>query len=97
MAEKKTLDSYSKDRDAIIANEREINRMKNIVGDRTGFYPESLKLKAKKFIAENGSASDKKMLQRPNIKQTVRLGDSKVQRIGEYNENNSSDNFSNLF
>lgn len=59
---------------------------KDIAGDRTGFYPESMRTIAKKFIVEHGSDDDKKILQRANTKNVVRLGDSKVQRLGEYNE-----------
>jgi hypothetical protein len=77
--------------------EMTLNNAKDIAGDRTGFYPESLKLKAKKFIAENGSAEDKKMLQRSPQKNVVRLGDSKVQRIGAYNETDNTDTLANLF
>ena len=73
-----------------------LTRAKDIAGDRTGFYPESMKLKAKKFIVENGSKEDKKILQRSPQKNIIRLGDSKVQRIGEYNENNSDDSLSGI-
>lgn len=62
---------------------------RDIAGDRTGFYPESLKVIARKFIAAHGSDADKKVLQRANTKQVARLGDSKVQRLGEYNETNT--------
>jgi hypothetical protein len=75
-----------------------MNRMKNIAGDQSGFYPPSLRLKAKKFIAENGTPAEKKILQRTAPRNVARLGDSKVQRIGEYNENNNSlDSLGNLF
>lgn len=68
-----------------------ISHAKDIAGDMTGFYPESMKLKAKKFIAEKGSAEDKKILQRSPQKNVARLGDSKVQRLGEYNNENNND------
>lgn len=67
----------------------------DIAGDRTGFYPESLKVIAKKYILEHGSDADKKILQRATTKNVVRLGDSKVQRLGEYNET-TTDNLNSI-
>ena len=54
---------------------------KNIAYDFTGFYPESLKLVAKKFIATHGNAEEKKNLMKAPEKNVMRIGDSKVQRI----------------
>lgn len=68
-----------------------LTRAKDIAGDQTGFYPPSLKLIAKKFIADNGTKEDKKILQRSPQKNVARLGDSKVQRLGEYNNENNND------
>lgn len=72
-----------------MVTERQLSSARNIAGDQTGFYPETLKINARKFLVKHGTDADRKILQRAPQKNVVRLGDSKVQRLGEYNNENS--------
>jgi hypothetical protein len=48
-----------------------------------------MKVLARQFLVKNGTDADKKVLQRAPQKNVVRMGDSKVQRLGEYNDTNT--------